>query len=111
IQAQVFRNTLNWLGAPMAATRAVRYGRHSPAPPFEIKDRARTRDRPKTTNRSRIDPICVVDPTHMQFRHLVLSLAVALIIATPLRARADAPLAKDVATIDNCLRKQDKKKG
>jgi len=47
----------------------------------------------------------------MQFRHLLLSLALALIVALPLPAWADAPMAKDVATIDNCMRKQDSKKG
>jgi len=47
----------------------------------------------------------------MQFRHLLLPLAVALIVAGPLLARADAPAAKDVATIGDCLRKQDKKEG
>jgi uncharacterized protein YecT (DUF1311 family) len=47
----------------------------------------------------------------MQFRHLMLSLALALIVAGPLPARADAPAAKDVATIGDCLRKQDKKAG
>src|SRR5258708_8025442 len=47
----------------------------------------------------------------MQFRHLLLSLALALIVAGPLPARADAPTAKDVATIGDCLRKQDDKKG
>src|SRR5260221_12480723 len=47
----------------------------------------------------------------MQFRHLLLSLALALIVAGPLPARADAPAAKDVATIGDCLRKQDNKKG
>jgi uncharacterized protein YecT (DUF1311 family) len=44
-------------------------------------------------------------------RHLLLSLALALIVALPLPARADAPVAKDVATIGECLRKQDKKGG
>jgi uncharacterized protein YecT (DUF1311 family) len=47
----------------------------------------------------------------MQFRHLLLSLAVALIVAGPLPARADDPAAKDVAAIGDCLRKQDKKRG
>jgi uncharacterized protein YecT (DUF1311 family) len=47
----------------------------------------------------------------MQFRHLLLSLALALIVAGPLPARADVPAAKDVATIGDCLRKQDKKEG
>jgi uncharacterized protein YecT (DUF1311 family) len=47
----------------------------------------------------------------MQFRHLLLSLVLALIVAGPLPARADAPAAKDVATIGDCLRKQDKKPG
>ena len=47
----------------------------------------------------------------MQFRHLLLSLALALIVIGPLPARADAPAAKDVATIGDCLRKQDNKKG
>ena len=46
----------------------------------------------------------------MQFRHL-LSLALALIVAGPLPARADAAVAKDVATIGDCLRKQDNKRG
>jgi len=47
----------------------------------------------------------------MQFHHLSLSLAVGLIVVLPLPARADAPLARDVATIGNCLRKQDNRKG
>jgi hypothetical protein len=47
----------------------------------------------------------------MQFRHPLLPLALALIVAGPLPARADAPPAKDVATILDCLRKQDKKAG
>jgi uncharacterized protein YecT (DUF1311 family) len=47
----------------------------------------------------------------MQFRHLLLSLALALTVAGPLPARADAPAMKDVATIEDCLRKQDKKRG
>jgi uncharacterized protein YecT (DUF1311 family) len=47
----------------------------------------------------------------MQFRHLLFSLALALIVAGPLPARADAPAAKDVAAIGDCLRKQDNKKG
>jgi uncharacterized protein YecT (DUF1311 family) len=46
----------------------------------------------------------------MQFRHLWSSLALALIVAGPLPARADAAAAKDVATIGECLRKQDKKR-
>jgi uncharacterized protein YecT (DUF1311 family) len=46
----------------------------------------------------------------MQIRHLLL-LALALIAATPLPARADDPPAKDVATIGDCLRKQAQKKG
>jgi uncharacterized protein YecT (DUF1311 family) len=46
----------------------------------------------------------------MQIRHL-LSLALALIVASPLPARADDPAAKDVATIGDCLRKHEKKKG
>jgi uncharacterized protein YecT (DUF1311 family) len=44
----------------------------------------------------------------MQFRHLSLPLALALIVADPLLGRADAPAGKDVATIGDCLRKQDK---
>ncbi len=47
----------------------------------------------------------------MQFRHLLLSLVLALIVAGPRPARADAPAAKDVATIGDCLRKQDKVRG
>ena len=47
----------------------------------------------------------------MPFRHL-LPLVLALIMAGPLPARADdAPAAKDVATIGDCLRKLDKKRG
>ena len=46
----------------------------------------------------------------MQIRHL-LPLALALIIAGPPLARADDPSAKDVATIGDCLRKQQQKKG
>jgi uncharacterized protein YecT (DUF1311 family) len=45
----------------------------------------------------------------MQFRHLLLSLA--LIVAGPLPARADAAAAKDVAMIGDCLRKQDNARG
>jgi uncharacterized protein YecT (DUF1311 family) len=52
-----------------------------------------------------------VGSRHMQFRHLLLSLALALVVAGPLPARADAPAAKDVATIGDCLRKRDKKAG
>jgi uncharacterized protein YecT (DUF1311 family) len=47
----------------------------------------------------------------MQFRHPMLPLVLALIVAGPLPARADAPAAKDVVTIGDCLRKQDKKRG
>ncbi len=45
----------------------------------------------------------------MQLRHLLVPLA--LIMIGPLPARAEAPVAKDVATIGDCLRKQDKKGG
>ena len=47
---------------------------------------------------------------HMQIRHPLL-LALALIVAGPLPARADDPLAKDVAVIGDCLRKLSQKKG
>jgi len=47
----------------------------------------------------------------MPFHRLLVSLALALIIALPLAARADAPVAKDVAAIGDCLRKQDKRGG
>jgi uncharacterized protein YecT (DUF1311 family) len=47
----------------------------------------------------------------MQFRHLLLSLVLALLVASPCPARADVPAAKDVATIGDCLRKQENKKG
>ena len=46
----------------------------------------------------------------MQIRH-ILSLALALIVSCPPSARADDPSAKDVATIGDCLRKQQKQKG
>ena len=52
-----------------------------------------------------------VGSRHMQFRHLLLSLALAMIRIGPLPARADAPAANDVATIGDCLRKQNNKKG
>ena len=45
----------------------------------------------------------------MKIRHLLL-LALALIAAVPVPARADDPPAKDVATIGDCLRKQAQKK-
>lgn len=45
----------------------------------------------------------------MPFRHLLVSFALALIVALPRAARADAPVAKDVTAIGDCLRKQDKK--
>ena len=48
---------------------------------------------------------------HMPVRRLLLSLALALIVVGPYPARADAPAAKDVATIGDCLRKQDKGAG
>lgn len=49
----------------------------------------------------------------MPFRHLLVSLALALAltVALPRAARADAPVVKDVAAIGDCLRKQDKKGG
>ena len=49
--------------------------------------------------------------THMPVRRRLLSLALALIVAGPFPARADTPAAKDVATIGDCLRKQDKGAG
>lgn len=47
----------------------------------------------------------------MQFRRLLLSFALALIVIGPLPVRAEVPAAKDVATIGDCLRKQDKGRG
>ena len=47
----------------------------------------------------------------MQFRHLLLALALAPIVAGPLPARAETPAAKDVAAVGDCLRKQDRKRG
>jgi len=46
----------------------------------------------------------------MRVRYL-LSFTLALIMAGPLPARADDPPAKDLATIGDCLRKQEKRKG
>ena len=46
----------------------------------------------------------------MQFRLLLLS-ALALSVAGPLPARADAVAAKDITAIGDCLRNQDKRKG
>jgi len=54
--------------------------------------------------------VVIAGSRHMQFRHLSLSLALALIVALPLSARADAA-AKDVAAIGDCLRKQDNRTG
>jgi hypothetical protein len=42
---------------------------------------------------------------------LLFSLPLALIVAAPLPVRADAPAAKDVAAVGDCLRKQDNKRG
>src|SRR3978361_552317 len=42
-------------------------------------------------------------------RYPLLSLVLILIAGPPVRA--DGPAAKDVAAIDNCLRKQDRKRG
>ena len=47
----------------------------------------------------------------MQFRHLLVSLALGLFVAGPLPARADVPAAKDVAAIGDCLHKHDNKRG
>jgi uncharacterized protein YecT (DUF1311 family) len=49
-------------------------------------------------------------PGNMRVRYL-LSFTLALIMAGPLPARADDPPAKDLATIGDCLRKQEKRKG
>ena len=46
----------------------------------------------------------------MRIRHL-LPLVLALIMAAPPLARADDPPAKDIATIGDCLNKQQQKKG
>jgi uncharacterized protein YecT (DUF1311 family) len=47
----------------------------------------------------------------MQFHPLPLSLALALNLSGPPAARADTAAAKDVATVGDCLRKQDKRRG
>lgn len=47
-----------------------------------------------------------VGSRYMQFHLSLLSLALALIVAGSLPARADAPAAKDVATIGDCLAKK-----
>lgn len=47
----------------------------------------------------------------MQFPRPLSLLALALLVAGPLPARAEAAAAKDVAAIGDCLRKQDKKQG
>src|SRR3981189_4009049 len=73
--------------------------------------RIRTGGWAETTYRRKSNLCSSVGSRHMQFRHLLLSLALALIVAGPLPALADAPAAKDVATIGDCLRKQDKKEG
>jgi uncharacterized protein YecT (DUF1311 family) len=63
------------------------------------------------TNRGKSNLVSTMGSPPMQFRHLLLSLALARIVAGPLPARADAQAAKDAATIGDCLRKQDKEKG
>ena len=56
--------------------------------------------------------ICVHPRVRGTCNSVTLSLALALIVGLPLPARAeDAPVAKDVAAIGDCLRKQDKKGG
>jgi hypothetical protein len=65
----------------------------------------RTDGRAETTYRRRFNLGSSVGSRHMRFRHLLLSLAFALIVAGLLPARADAAVAKDVATIGDCLRK------
>jgi uncharacterized protein YecT (DUF1311 family) len=71
----------------------------------------RTGGRAETTYRRRSNLCSSVGSTHMRFHHLLLSIALALIVAGPLPARADAAAAKDVATIGDCLGKQDKQAG
>ena len=71
----------------------------------------RTGGRAETTYRRRFNLGSSVGSRHMRFRHLLLSLALALIVAGPLPARADAAVAKDVATVGDCLGKQDKQGG
>jgi uncharacterized protein YecT (DUF1311 family) len=73
--------------------------------------RVRTGGRAETTYLRKSDLCSPVGSSRMLFRHLLLSLALALIVAGPLPARADAPAAKDVATIGDCLRKQNKEGG
>ena len=56
--------------------------------------------------------ICVHPRVRGTCNSVILSLALALIVGLPLPARAeDAPVAKDVAAIGDCLRKQDKRGG
>ena len=47
----------------------------------------------------------------MQFRRPLSLLALALLVVGPHPVRADAPAARDIAVIGDCLRKQDKKSG
>ena len=47
----------------------------------------------------------------MRIRYLLSFVLAPIIMTGPLRARADDPPAKDVATIGDCLRKQAQKKG
>ena len=47
----------------------------------------------------------------MQFRLPLSLLVLALLVAGSQPARAEAPAAKDVAAIGDCLRKQDRKRG
>src|SRR5437879_909133 len=71
----------------------------------------RTDGRAETTYRRRSNLYSSVGSRHMRFRHLLLSLALAPIVAGPLPARGDAAVAKDAATVGDCLGKQDKQGG
>src|SRR5207237_1406555 len=70
--------------------------------------RVRTGDRAATTYQRKAGVYSSKGSRHMPFRHLLLPLALALIVARPLPARADPPSARDFTTISGCLHKRDR---
>src|ERR1700736_2234234 len=107
---RVIAATVSW-SADRRASPGVGLGLKPSAAARPNPGRRRTGGRAETTNGMRPNLCSSVGSSLMQFRHLLLSLVLALLVASPCPARADAPAAKDVATIGDCLRKQENKKG
>src|SRR5689334_23241881 len=85
----------NWCAPPRQPALAPRVRIKAGSNPRAVKD-----------DQSKEIQFAVCGSRHMHFRLPLLSLAAALIAADPLPARADAPAAKDVATIGECLAKK-----